>query len=892
MPKSLAANLYNPHEQSKEQLLEHFVARHELFGELYNTLKNANDRPPLQHYLIEGQRGMGKTTLLLRLGYEIDRDSQLRESLIPVILKEEAYYGIRRLFHLWETIACELAGKNEVFATLSDNMSAAYGEQNDYERRCFEILRNALRGQGKRLVLFVDNLGELLRNFSIEEQTRLYNLLRKSPYLRVVGATAIALRAYTEISSDFLPLFEISRLEGLGKSETHELLLQLGRAYEQNDRIQRIITQQPGRIESLRILTGGVIRTMVLLFEVFCDQEDGNTLADLDTVLDRVTPLYKSRMDDLTPLQREVVNTLALQWEAMSVEEIVHKARLSIDEVAAILHELENVFIIEQIDSDGSQPLYRLKERFFNIWYLMRLSSGQTQSRVVWLVHFLESWYSAAELQQHAKKHTQALVHGQYQTKAAYSLTEALVQAAQLDRETEHQMILAARKLLEESDAELAAELSPSDKELFSTGEKSYQQEAYEEALKTFTQLKHKNKHVHFRLGYAFSQVGDYEQAVNAFSLAAEQGHLDALISLGQLYHRQYQDMAKAEEYYRMAAEHGRTDAMLYLGNIYHYHIQELLEAEKHYLMAVRDSQVRSKVLGSGSFSLKGLKNYLVSAIKGETDDPERYQVQDFPGVKEDYMQMLEHTAAEAMFQLGILYSRDQARLSEAERFYQMSADVGHAKAMLALADLYNYRYHDNKKAERLYTNAANKGNVTAMVNLAFLYHDVLKNNIQAEKFYSMAAGHGDVSAMNGLAWLYFEQKREKERALQFARQVIETEKNIYTAHTSACIYLWNNLHDEAIQLAEEFMYSQEAYQAIGQDILFYLILLLAKRGEQQLITYFETPGLNLHERFQPLYYALLYLLQDENYRKCPPELNTPVQDILHQMETMRKDYV
>ena len=25
MPKSLAANLYNPHEQSKEQLVEHFV---------------------------------------------------------------------------------------------------------------------------------------------------------------------------------------------------------------------------------------------------------------------------------------------------------------------------------------------------------------------------------------------------------------------------------------------------------------------------------------------------------------------------------------------------------------------------------------------------------------------------------------------------------------------------------------------------------------------------------------------------------------------------------------------------------------------------------------------------------------------------------------------------
>ncbi len=891
MPKSLAANLYNPHEQSKEQIIEHFVVRQGVLADLYQTLKRANDKPPLQHYLIEGQRGMGKTTLLLRLGHEIDRDPELRERLIPIVLKEEAYYGIRRLFHLWESIACELAGKDQMFTTLFENMSAAYDARNDYERRCFEMLRNALQGQGKRLVLFVDNLGELLRNFHEEEQTRFYNLLRESPHFRLVGATPIALRAYTEISKNFLPLFESTRLEGLGQDETHDLLLQLSRVYDREERIQKIITQQPGRIESLRILTGGVIRTMVLLFEVFSDQENSSTLADLDTVLDRVTPLYKSRMDDLAPLQREVVNTLALQWEAMSTEEIVRKARLTVDEVAEVLRELENLFIIEQIAPDASQPLYCLKERFFNIWYLMRLSSGNTQSRVVWLVHFLESWYSATELRHHAQKHIQALSQGGYQSKAAYYLTEALAQSAPLDQDTEHQMIQAARKLLEESDAELAAELSPSEKELFSAGERAYQQEEYKDALKAFVQLKQKNKHVHFRLGYAFSQLGDYEQAIDSFLQAAEQGHLDALISLGQIYYRQFQDMAKAAEYYQMAAERGRTDAMLYVGNLQHYHTRELQEAEKNYLMAVKEGQVRSKVLGSGSFSLKGLKNYLVTAIKGETDDPERYQVQDFPGIKEDYVQMLEHTAAEAMFQLGVLYSRDQAQLSDAESFYQMSADAGNAKAMLALADLYNYRYHDDKKAEKLYLNAANTGNVTAMVNLALLYHDVLKNDTKAEKFYRMAAERGDVTAMNGLSWLYFEQKREKERALQYARQVIEAEKNIYTAHTVVCIYLWNNLEEEAIQLAEEFMYTPEAYKTLEQDILFYLILLLAKGQTERLIDYFETPGLNLHERFQPLYYALLSILQDENYRKCPPELNAPVQDILRRIKSLRKDY-
>ena len=139
----------------------------------------------------------------------------------------------------------------------------------------------------------------------------------------------------------------------------------------------RLSANSRGRIESLRILTGGVIRTMVLLFEVFTDQEDSSTLTDLDMVLDRVTPLYKSRMDDLNPLQRDAVNTIALGWDAMTLEEIAHKARLRQEDVAVILQELEHLFMIEQTAADASQPFYRLKERFFQ--YLVSDASDLRQ---------------------------------------------------------------------------------------------------------------------------------------------------------------------------------------------------------------------------------------------------------------------------------------------------------------------------------------------------------------------------------------------------------------------------------------------------------------------------------------------------------------------------------
>ena len=46
---------------------------------------------PEQHYLVQGLRGMGKTTLLLRLKYEVEKSEGLNDWLIPVFFNEESY---------------------------------------------------------------------------------------------------------------------------------------------------------------------------------------------------------------------------------------------------------------------------------------------------------------------------------------------------------------------------------------------------------------------------------------------------------------------------------------------------------------------------------------------------------------------------------------------------------------------------------------------------------------------------------------------------------------------------------------------------------------------------------------------------------------------------------
>ena len=331
---SLVANLYNPHEQSMAQLIESFVVRREVFQELFRAIKATDMTKPERHYLIEGQRGMGKTTLLLRLSYAIENDPDLRKWLIPIVLKEEVYYGIRHLFKLWEAIARALEIKHEAFSGLARQMTAAYDgtpmssfSVMNYEQTCFESLIQALKEHSQKIILCIDNLGEMLQNFTDQEHLRFREILTNCPYLRLIGATTVVLEAFPKKNLVFIfhNFFEIIQLDGLNKAETRNLLLELAKTAHAESIIQELIERHPGRIEALRILTGGVIRTLVLLFETFTESQNGNALTDLDDILDRVTPLYQSRMKDLTPLQREVVNAIALNWDAVSPEEIAHE---------------------------------------------------------------------------------------------------------------------------------------------------------------------------------------------------------------------------------------------------------------------------------------------------------------------------------------------------------------------------------------------------------------------------------------------------------------------------------------------------------------------------------------------------------------------------------------
>ena len=544
--------IYNPDNQTKTELIDSFVVRLRTFQRLFADIKESKMDAPDQHHLIEGKRGMGKTTMLLRLGYEIENDSDLKNWLIPIVFNEEEY-SIRRLYKLWERVAILLEEKDDCFIGLFDEMDNSfenYKTEEEYEYAILNLLNEKLETQGKKLILFIDNFGDIFSKFKKQEVQRLRTVLQTNINFRIIAASSKVLESFYDSKHPFFEFFKVTRLRGLNKQESQDLLLKLGEAYKQ-EQIKEILKNQSGRVEALRRLTGGVIRTIILLFEIFIDQKQGSAFTDLEAILDKVTPLYKHRMDDLPAQQQEIAGAIAFAWDAVNANEISQKTRIPSKTVSAQLKQMENDEIITKKLAKNKKYFYQLDERFFNIWYLMRHGRKGDKRKIMWLVRFLEEWCDEGELVARANKHIASLKEGVYNIKGGFMLSEALAMTEDLPTDTQDELLKATRDFLSKNNSEFVEYLSESDKELFFKGIKFLiKKNDPEKALDQLLKMKNKD---YIIIGACYYILKDFFKVNSYISNKAEvNGMKGFIVPLVYLYSKTRKETALflIEEFY------------------------------------------------------------------------------------------------------------------------------------------------------------------------------------------------------------------------------------------------------------------------------------------------------------------------------------------------------
>lgn len=889
--------LYNPSEKNREQLINEFVVRTESFDQIFDDIRKAEVGGKKQHYLIVGQRGSGKTTLLYRLKYAIEDNNKIKNKVLALNLGEEQY-SVSELDDLWQTVG-ELLEDFHGYKGLSDHIMGVRSG-NDPGNGSWKLINDELEKHKQTIVLLIDNFGDLLKKFSEQEIDDLKSILKKHKTLRLVAGTPFTLESVFNYPKSFFDFLKVVRLKGLTNEDTTKLLLKLGESHGKEELIAEIISNKKERIEILRRLTGGVIRTMVLLFKVFIEDTDGKALQDLQLVLDSVTPLYKHRMDDLPTQQQKIVDAVAKKWDAISVKEISTASRISSKNVSAQLRQLEKNQMIEKIETDSKNHLYHLKERFFNIWYLMRYGRRYDKRRVIWLVRFLESWCDNIELERRILDHIETLNRASgYDKSSAILIGEAYL-ACSVPTEVKEKLLDVTSKVYPDDfdktqydfsnqlirEANQLAQNQELKKSIEKLSKVDINRNTYRNLIKAYLRverpkkaLKVSEKVVEMNIanakdftvfGSIYEEVGDYNNALKSYDEAIKKGEERAFLRKADLLADHLNELDEAEE----LLEQYRIKFPAEISNYYHElaHLkierEDFKQAESLFKKAIAEGHQGSNYCLGAFYHLK-LNDY-EKALK--------------------YYEKSIKLGGKPYYNLAVLYIKWKKDFNKAVEYFEKAVEY-EKHAYYELGRIYEKEFKKVQIAKKHYENAIKHGDERAYHRLAHIYTKTASTKKKAETYFKKAIKSGDNHALACLATYYLKQNRKDKkseaiRLIEKAKSEVENETYIYD--WSATINLWAKRYDQAFEDLKIVLDDTEYLDNDNESIIGLFLDFLSENQHEALIKVFNNEKYQLKDRLKPIYYSLMTMLKHEypnEYLKMGDELEQTVKEIIEKIK-------
>ena len=387
---NVTARKYNPGFLSDEEMVASFCVRTIEFESIVEMLREcAGSSNP--HQIVIGPRGSGKTSLLLRVAAEIRRDTELSSRFFPVVFAEESY-EVSTAGEFWLECLSRLAiqvprreGDPDLHRTY-DALRTIHDDQTLGDR-CLGALLDFSDREGKRLVLFVENLNTMFGEMTDRDAGwRLRKILQTEPRIVLLAS---ATSRFEQIDNPDQALYDLFRITSLRPLETKECAVLWETVSGQNSR--------PATVRSLEILTGGNPRLVVIVARFGAGLSFRELMADLLDLVDDHTEYFRSHLELLPAQERRVYLALADLWKPATTKEIADRARLETSKCSAQLARLAERGSVEIAGGTSRRKQYYLTERMYNIYYLLRRPRGPDRL-VDSLIRFMESFYSPLEL--------------------------------------------------------------------------------------------------------------------------------------------------------------------------------------------------------------------------------------------------------------------------------------------------------------------------------------------------------------------------------------------------------------------------------------------------------------------------------------------------------------
>jgi TPR repeat protein len=661
-------SLYQNANNDNATVRKNFVVRVSEFELIMSDLRRKKTKDPLQHELLLGRRGSGKSTLLKRIQIEIEEDPTLNKNYIAINLAEEQA-GIYRLSDLWFEALKEITLQTntvvnlEAFSTFKDNQ--------EYARYLYGEIHKILVERQKKVVLLLDNLDRIVENFDDDGHLLRETLLNYND-VQIIGGSTRMDEHFWQYDKPFYEFFRRHRLEGLTFEEIHQLLNQWSDLMGLTQ-LKDYALHNRGKIEALRILTDGLPRTLQFFIKIFLKNSTLTGFDHIKQTMDLASPLYQERLNNLTAPQRKIVLEMAFIWEACSTKQLVEACRMEGKLISSFMKQLNGFGIVETLQTNTKNHLYRLSERFFNMWLIVTQGNPDQKRKARYLTIFLETWYDANEIQDMAKTHSQNLIAKNMGYDQAVVLTKAISQSKYIGV-FERDELLDLTYQLSDCQPE-KGDLPKKYEKLKAEIDKLKEEGDYEQALRIVGEIENEDDGLKFFMnGFFFNELKNEKEAEKYYLLAIEKGEINALNNLGLLYAYQGKE-TDAEKYYLLAIEKGHIDASSNLGLLYKNQGKET-EAEKYWLLAIE---------------------------KGDIN---------------------------ALFNLA-LSCQNQGREIEAEKYYLLAIGNDDIDSLFSLATLYDNQGKETE-AEKYYLLAIEKGNISALINLALLYYSQGRNKCKS----------------------------------------------------------------------------------------------------------------------------------------------------------------
>jgi hypothetical protein len=228
-------------------------------------------------------------------------------------------------------------------------------------------------------------------------------------------------------------------------------------------------------------------------------------------------------LSTLSPAQNKVLTELAFLWDAASVEDLIPKCNMDGKTISALLNQLTQSRHVEKIKGNTKNLLYRLEERFFNLWFNMTQGGPQQKIEVKALTDYLEEWYNMADL------------------KNLYMDFKDSIKSEKIKKEYKESTNNAHFKnnmFAEEDGKLLYGKLKDKNTKIYfdEAIQSAVNEEDYLKVIDKLEISKVEETLKNFLLGLCFEKLNNFKDSEKYYLLASEKNNIDALMNIASIY--------------------------------------------------------------------------------------------------------------------------------------------------------------------------------------------------------------------------------------------------------------------------------------------------------------------------------------------------------------------